>query len=276
MIYVTKSFLPPFEEYTKYLEKIWMNNILTNRGPLVQDLERSLEKRFKLDNNFLFVSNGTIALQLLVKLFKLKGEVITTPFSYVATTSSLIWEGLTPVFADINRNNFCIDPGKIESLITPQTSAIMATHVFGNPCDVTAIEKIAKKHNLKVIYDAAHAFDVTLNGKSILSYGDGSTLSFHATKVFHTGEGGGVIVHDNEQFEELKLLHSFGHKGDDHFICGINGKNSEFHAAMGLTNLPHMNDIFSSRKQITESYISKLKSDKIKLQVSPGFWKVDQ
>lgn len=265
MIYVTKSFLPPFEAYSKYLEKIWDKNILTNRGPLTLELESILAKRFTLEN-FLFVSNGTIALQLVVKLFDLKGEVITTPFSYVATTSSLIWEGLTPVFADINPEDFCIDPDKIESLITEKTSAILATHVFGNPCDVQAIEKIAQKYNLKVIYDAAHAFDVSFDGKSILSYGDASTLSFHATKIFHTGEGGGVTIKDSSLFENLKLLHSFGHRGDEHFVCGINGKNSELHAAMGLTNLPFMNEIIASRKEITEHYISSLTFKKIYFQ----------
>lgn len=265
MINVTKSFLPPMEEYTAYLSKIWDSNILTNRGPMVQELEAKLAERFHI-NNLLYVNNGTIALQLAVKLFNLKGEVITTPFSYVATTSALIWEGLTPIYVDINEEDFCIDPAKIEAKITDKTTAIMATHVFGNPCDVEAIEKIAKKHNLKVIYDAAHAFDISCNGKSILEYGDVSTLSFHATKVFHTVEGGAVVLKDSSLLETLKLLHSFGHKGDDHYICGINAKSSEFHAAMGLTNLPYVDRLIEERKRIAETYFELLPGDKVNFQ----------
>jgi dTDP-4-amino-4,6-dideoxygalactose transaminase len=253
MINVTKSFLPPFDVYTEYLARIWENNILTNRGPLTLEFEKKISERFD-NHNILFVSNGTIALQLLYKLYGLTGEVITTPFSYVATTSSLIWEGLKPVFVDIDHKSFCIDPLQIEAAITEKTTAILATHVFGNPCDVEMIQLIADKHKLKVIYDAAHAFDVSIDGKSVLNFGDASTLSFHATKVFHTGEGGAVALNSSENWEELKLLHSFGHRGDEHFNCGINAKNSEFHAAMGLANYGFIEEIIADRKKISDLY----------------------
>ena len=265
MINVTKSFLPPKEVYESYLSRIWETNILTNRGPLTLELEKKLSARFH-NPNFLFVSNGTIALQLLFKLFKLKGEVITTPFSYVATTSTLIWEGLKPVFVDIDENTFCINADLIEKAITKETTAILATHVFGNPCDVKKIQAIADKYNLKVIYDAAHAFDVSIDGKSVLNFGDASTLSFHATKVFHTGEGGAVILNSSDKFEELKLLHSFGHKGDDHFICGINAKNSEFHAAMGLANYNYIEEVVADRKRVTELYDANFRDTSLQLQ----------
>lgn len=265
MINVTKSFLPPKEIFAEYLTRIWESNILTNRGPLALELEQKLSKRFQ-NENLLFVSNGTIALQLLFKLYNLTGEVITTPFSYVATTSTLIWEGLKPVFVDIDKNSFCIDPAKIENAITEKTSAILATHVFGNPCDVEKIKLIAEKYNLKVIYDAAHAFDVSINDQSVLNYGDASTLSFHATKVFHTGEGGAVILNTPEKLNELKLLHSFGHQGDDHFICGINAKNSELHAAMGLANYPYIEDVIKDRRRVTEQYDRDLSGSSIEFQ----------
>jgi dTDP-4-amino-4,6-dideoxygalactose transaminase len=262
MINVTKSFLPPLEEYVKMLEEVWQSNILTNRGPMALKLEKELEARFGI-NHLLFVSNGTIAIQLAIQALGITGEIITTPFSYVATTSSALWENLEVVFVDIDAKTLCVDPKKIEAAITPKTTAILATHVFGNPCDVVAIEQIAKKHNLKVIYDAAHAFDVQYAGKSILEYGDASTLSFHATKVFSTGEGGGVAIKDTETFEKLKLLHSFGHIRDDHFICGINGKNSDIHAAFGLTNLIHVKDQIAKRKTVCELYDRLLESGKI-------------
>ena len=261
MINVTKSYLPPLEEYTKLIESIWKNSQLTNRGPLVQRLENEICKKFSL-NNLLFVSNGTIAIQFAIKALNIKGEVITTPFSYVATTNSLLWEGCTPVFCDITKDTLCIDPDKIESLITPNTSAILATHVFGIPCDVEAIQKIATKHNLKVIYDGAHAFGVKHNDKNILDFGDVSTCSFHATKLFHTIEGGSVTAKDPEVLKLMTLYHSFGHIGDDYYTQGINGKNCEFHAAMGLCNLPKLDELISERKKHSEHYTSLL-SDKI-------------
>ena len=259
MINVTKSYLPPIEEYQKYLSKIWENSWLTNQGPLVTELEQKLKDILNV-KNLLFVSNGTIALQLAIKALDLKGEIITTPFSYVATTTSIIWENCTPVFADIDPESFCINPQQIEKLITKDTSAILATHVYGMPCAVEAIDAIAKKNNLKVIYDGAHAFGVKYKGESIFKFGDVSTLSFHATKLFHTVEGGAVIVQDDELFRKLFLYRSFGHIGDEYFSIGINGKNSEFHAAMGLCNLPKVKDFIQQRKAIAAIYLSELKS----------------
>ncbi len=258
-IYVTRSFLPPIEEYEAYLNSIWKSGHLTNNGPLTREFENEVSKYLKVDN-FQFVSNGTIALQLALNALKItSGEVITTPFSYVATTSAILWERCSPVFVDIDPQTFCIDASKIEAAITPQTKAILAVHVFGNPCDVEEIEFIAKKHDIKVIYDAAHAFGVKYKGKSLMGYGDISTSSFHATKLFHTIEGGGVITNNSALNDRVELTKRFGHDGDEHFSLGINGKASEFQAAMGLTNLKHLNRIISSRKHIVDRYNQLLK-----------------
>ena len=263
MINVTKPFLPSFEEYTEYLKGIWERNWLTNNGPLVNDLELKLKEYLGI-NHLLFLNNGTIAIQIAIKALNLSGEIITTPFSYVATTSSIVWEGCTPIFCDIDPHSLNIDPNKIEAQITDKTSAILATHVYGNPCDVEAIEKIAVKHNLKVIYDAAHAFGVKYKGKSIMEYGDISTTSFHATKVFHTTEGGAVVTKDPELLKLMSRLRNFGHNGPEHFEgVGINGKNSEFHAAMGLANLKHIDDILMSRKTQAAKYDAALKELKV-------------
>ena len=203
----------------------------------------------------LFVSNGTIALQIAIKALELQGEIITTPFSYVATTSSIVWEGCTPVYVDILPELLTIDPAKIEAAITPNTSAILATHIYGIPCDVEAIAEIAKKHKLKVIYDGAHAFGVKVKGKSIFDYGDISTCSFHATKVFHTVEGGGVFTKDPELLKKMAYLRNFGHDGFENFNgVGINAKNSEFHAAMGLVNIPHLPQILAKREEQCKLY----------------------
>ncbi len=262
-INVTKSFLPPFEEYQEIIKGIWDNTWLTNNGPLVRKLETQL-KEFLGVENLLFVGNGTIALQIAVKALNLTGEIITTPFSYCATTTSILWENLQPVFVDIEPNTFNINANLIEAAITERTSAIMATHVYGRPCDVEKIEKIAQKYNLKVIYDGAHSFGATFKGKSVLSFGDVSTCSFHATKVFHTIEGGSVICNDKQLFAQLELYRSFGHKGDDYFSMGINAKNSEFHAAMGLCNLPKVADIIEKRKIVSEKYDELLNWQKLK------------
>lgn len=248
MIPVTKPFLPPREEYEHYLQGIWQRNWLTNHGPLVSELELKLKEHLGLDH-LLFLSNGTIAIQIAIKALDLKGEIITTPYSYVATTSTIAWEGCTSVFVDVNPATLNIDAAKIEQAITQKTSAIVATHVYGNPCDIEAIDAIARKHNLKVIYDAAHAFGVTYKGRSIFEYGDISTASFHATKIFHTVEGGAVITKDPELLKRMAYLRNFGHEGTERFAgIGINGKNSEFHAAMGLVNLKHIAAIFERRK----------------------------
>ena len=265
MIPVTKPFLPPKAEYQRYLDGIWERNWLTNNGPLVNELELSLKEYLGLDH-LLFVSNGTLALQLAIKALDLKGEIITTPFSYVATTSSIVWEGCTPVFVDILEDKYTLDPAKIEAAITPNTSAILATHVYGIPCEVEAIQRIADKHSLKVIYDGAHAFGVKVKGKSIFEYGDISTCSFHATKLFHTIEGGAVMTKDPELLKKMALLRNFGHDGFERFNgLGINGKNSEFHAAMGLCMIPYMEEILSKRKEQSHAYADMLKGLKVSL-----------
>lgn len=267
-INVTKPFLPEFEKYTGYLRGVWERQWLTNRGPLVLQLEEELKSHLGL-NHLLFVSNGTIALQIAIKALALKGEIITTPFSYVATTTSILWENCAPVFVDIDSKNFCIDASLIENAITDKTTAILATHVYGFPCAVEEIEAIASRHNLKVIYDAAHAFGVTYKDKSLLSYGDISTCSFHATKVFHTGEGGAIISNIPELNDRIFHYHTFGHLGDEYFEIGINGKNSEFHAAMGLCNLTEIDRIISGRKNVYERYVSLLLDTKAEIPVIP-------
>lgn len=258
MIPVTKSFQPPLEELNVHLQDIWKSGIYTNNGPKVQLLENQL-KVFLKTSNLSFVTNGTIALQLAIKALKLKGEIITTPFTYIATSSTIAWEGCTPVFVDIDSKTLNIDPKLIEKKITPRTSAIIATHVFGNPCDIDAIDIIAKKHNLKVIYDGAHAFGVKYKGESIFNFGDITTCSTHATKLFHTVEGGFVVSKNKELIKEIGFLKNFGHSGPfDYELIGINGKNSEIHAAVGLVNLKYFENIVKQRKIITQNYIDKL------------------
>ena len=226
-IYVTKSFMPPQEEYQKYISDIFARGVLTNQGPNVQELQNKLSEYLGVEN-FHYLTNGTVALQLALSCLDINdGEIITTPFSYVATTSSILWQRCKPVFVDIEPDNFTIDASKIESAITPKTRAIMAVHVFGYACDVEKIEKIAKKHNLFVIYDGAHAFGSKYNGKSLLSYGDISTCSFHATKLFHTIEGGACIVRDKSASDKLEFQKPFGHNQDNHYMLGINAKQSD-------------------------------------------------
>jgi dTDP-4-amino-4,6-dideoxygalactose transaminase len=251
---VTKSFLPPLENYTKLIAGIWERGHLTNNGPLLLELEEKLQAHLQA-KHFIFLNNGTSALQIAIKGLGLSGEVITTPFSYVATTSSIVWENCAPVFADINEQTLTIDATKIESLITSNTSAILATHVYGIPCDVEAIEKIALKHKLKVIYDAAHAFGVKYKDRPLTNYGDASTLSFHATKLFHSIEGGALITNDETAAHTFSYMRNFGHKGQEDFWgLGINAKNSEFHAAMGLCVFPHIEEIISKRKELSAHY----------------------
>lgn len=260
MIPVTKPFLPPVEEYQKYLEGIWQRQWLTNMGPLASDLEIKLKEHLGIDH-LIFVTNGTIALQMAIKALDLKGEIITTPFSFVATTSSIVWEGCTPVFVDINEHTLNIDAEKIESAITENTSAILATHVYGNPCDVVKLEQIAKKYNLKIIYDAAHAFGVEVNGRSIFEYGDISTCSLHATKLYHSVEGGLLITKDGDLLKKLAYIRNFGFDGPEKFAeLGLNGKNSEFHAAMGLANLKYIESIREKRKELSLRYDQKLQT----------------
>ena len=254
MINVTKTFLPPLEEYQEQLQRIWQNQWLTNRGELVLELEGKLKEYLSV-SNIIITNNGTIPLQIALKLLGEKGEIITTPFSYVATTASIIWENCKPVFVDIHPEYLTIDETQIEAAITNKTTAILATHVFGNPCAVDVIETIAKKYNLKIIYDAAHAFGVTYNGKSIFEYGDVSTCSFHATKLFHTGEGGAIFTNDEKLQLQLFYSHNFGHNGPlDFYGLGINGKISELQAAMGLSVFPYMETILSERKKVVDFY----------------------
>jgi len=259
MIQVIKPFLPPIEEYQEYISGIWKRNWLTNNGPLVNQLELQL-KEYLDTPHMLFLSNGTVALQIAIKALGLTGEIITTPFSFVATTSTISWEGCKPVFVDINAHTLNIDAAKIEAAITDQTQAILATHVYGNPCDIDAIAAIAHKHGLKVIYDAAHCFGTKYKGKSVFSYGDISTASFHATKLFHTVEGGAVFTQKPELLKKLSQLRNFGFNGPEAFEgMGINGKNSEFHAAMGLAIMPYMDKILTSCKTQSDRYTEKLK-----------------
>lgn len=251
---VTKPFLPPKKDYDFYLNQIWESQWLTNMGPLSKKLEKELA-RFLNVEHLLFVTNGTIALQMAIKALDLKGEIITTPFSFVATCSSIVWEGCIPVFVDIDKNTLNIDPKKIEAAITGKTSAILATHVYGNPCNVELIQDIANKHNLKVIYDGAHAFGINIKGESVLNYGDISICSLHATKLYHSGEGGLMVMKDSTLLQKARYIRNFGISGHDSFKeLGINGKNSEFHAAMGLANLKYIEVIHKKRKKLTESY----------------------
>lgn len=253
---VTKSFIPPLDEYIYYVKQIYNNGLLTNQGPLLKKLENQICEKLNL-NNFHFVTNGTIALQLALKALDIcDGEIITTPFSYVATVSAILWERCKPVFVDIEPANFTIDIAKIEEKITSKTKAILPVHIFGYACDVKGIQKIADRYNLKVIYDAAHCFGSSIGGgaMSLLNFGDVSTCSFHATKLFHTIEGGGCIVKDKSISDKLELIKRFGHNGDKHYCLGINAKQSEFHAAMGLSNLPYVEEIIKERKRVCDLY----------------------
>lgn len=259
-INVNKPYLPDKNKYYKYLDMIWENNHLTNFGPLSHKLEERLCEYLGV-SNLLLVNNGTLALQIAFKVLGLKAndEVITTPFSFVATTNALMWENLNITFCDIEAKSFCMDIAKLPTLITPQTKAILPVHVFGNACDVESLQNIANKHKLKLIYDAAHAFGVKYHNKSIFSYGDISTMSFHATKIFHTIEGGAIVFRDRNLLDEAKSIINFGLKENMPDALGINAKNSEFHAAMGLCVLDDIEYIMQERERIWEYYSKHLK-----------------
>lgn len=260
MIPVNKPFLPSKEEFDTYVRGIWDRVWLTNHGPLVKQFESEAAEYLKVAR-MLFVNNGTTALQLAIKALGIDGEIITTPYSYAATTHSILWQNCKPVFADIDEISFNIDASKIESAITGQTSAILATHVYGNPCNVEAIDKIAQKYGIKVIYDAAHCFGVTYKDRSVFEWGDISITSFHATKVFHTVEGGGIFTGDDSVFEKLKYLMNFGHDGPYRFKePGINAKNTEFHAAMGLCNLKYADECLQKRRKLADYYDNKIQN----------------
>jgi len=258
-IYVTQPDLPPLEEFTELLKQIWDNKILTNNGPFHQQFEHELAEYLGVKYISVF-TNGTLALMTALQALRITGEVITTPYSFVATTHSLWWNNIKPVFADIEPDFFNLDPEKVEAAITPQTTAIMPVHVYGNPCNVKRFQQIADTYGLKLIYDAAHAFGVKINGNSILNYGDLSILSFHATKVFNTIEGGAIISPDEKTKKRIDFLKNFGFAGETTVIApGINAKMNEVQAAYGLLQLKYVDDCIGKRKQIASIYREQLK-----------------
>lgn len=258
MINVTKPFLPPKEKYLAILDDIWERNWLTNNGPVLNQLEEELRNYLAHDNLWV-VGNGTIAIQLAIKALDLKGTILTTPFSYVATTSSIVWEGLSPIFVDISPEDFNVNPDLIEAAIQPDTSAMLLTHVFGNPCAIERITDIADRNGLKIIYDAAHCFGTNYAGKSVFTYGDVATTSFHATKLYSMVEGGAVFTRDDDVHGRVEFMRNFGHDGPETFAgVGINGKNSELHAAMGLANFHYLTDILKKRKEQWLQYRERL------------------
>ena len=266
MVNVTKTYLPNKEIYIKYIDEIYKSGKITNNGPLVQKLEKRLAKYLGV-KNIVLVSNGTSALEIAYRTLDIKDFAITTPFSFVATTSSLVTNGIKPIFCDIDKDTLCIDASKIADKITKSTSAIVPVHVFGNACNVEAIDKIAKENNLKVIYDAAHAFGVKYKDKSILNYGDISILSFHATKLFHTIEGGALVVNDESLVQKAKFLRNFGIDGQESIPdLGTNAKMNEFEAAMGLCMLDEIDTILAKREELWHNYYVSLK-DIVKLQI---------
>lgn len=266
-LYVTKSFLPPFEEYVEKISQIWDSHTLTNFGPLNKEFEKELCEFLKVDNLH-YVTNGTLALQLAINSLNNSGEIITTPFTFVATISAIVWQKYKPVFVDIEPNTFNIDVTKIEEKITNNTKAILAVHCFGYPCDVINLEIISKKHNIPIIYDACHSFGVNYNNQSLLRYGDISVCSLHATKVFHSIEGGLCIVNNVKYQDIIASTKNFGiHNGNYEYV-GINAKASEFNAAMGLCVLNHFDKIIEYRKNISKLY-RKWLSDKIYIPSIP-------
>lgn len=273
MIPVTKSFIPPIDEYQEHVSRAFHNQWLTNRGRLVKELEVHLAEYLSLnDSQTLLTCNGTIPIQIALKILASRGEVITTPFSYVATLSSIVWENCTPVFVDIDPKHLTIDETQIEKSITSKTTCILATHVFGNPCNLEELERVSKKNQIPVIYDAAHCFGVKYNGKSIFEFGDISTCSFHATKLFHTAEGGGIFCSDPALRHKIFYSHNFGHDGPIRYHgLGINAKMSELQAAMGLTVLPYVKDLIFSRSRIVSSYLDHLEGTNLQfIQIREG------
>ncbi|NDU85529.1 MAG: DegT/DnrJ/EryC1/StrS family aminotransferase [Ferrovum sp.] len=262
-IYVTQPFLPPLEEFIPYLEKIWKSKVLTNNGPFHRELEQTQCRYLGIDYISLF-ANGTLALVTALQALRITGEVITTPYSFVATSHALLWNGIKPVFVDIEPDSFNLDPALIEAAITPQTTAIMPVHCYGRPCNIEAIQHIADNYNLKVIYDASHAFGVRDDGGSILRHGDLSVLSFHATKVFNTFEGGAIVCPDAKTKTRIDHLKNFGYVDELTVVApGINGKMSEFNAALGLLQLKYVDQVLAERHRIDSAY-------RVKLEGIPG------
>jgi len=260
MINVTKTYLPPVSKYKEYIDKIYKSGWITNNGPLIKKLEEKLAKYLGV-RNIILVSNGTAALEVAYRILELEGDVITTPFSFVATTSSLVANGLNPIFTDIDKDTLNINHKYIQQSITKKTKAIVPVHVFGNACEVEKIQNIANENNLKIIYDAAHAFDVKYKKQSILNYGDISVLSFHATKLFHTIEGGALIINDDSLVEKARQIINFGIENNESIpLVGINAKMNEFEAAMGLLVLEEIEEIKLKRKKLYKRYINKLEN----------------
>lgn len=265
MIPFTKPFLPSREKFDLYLDEIWKSHWLTNQGPLLSKLESEMAS-FLGVAHISFVSSGTMGLQLALRTLEKKGSIITTPFSYVATTTSIIWEGHEAVFADIQPDTLNIDPQQVEELITKDTVAILATHIFGNTCDTEALDTISQKHNIPIIYDAAHCFGSMHQGKSLTSFGDFSVLSTHATKLFHTANGGFVISKTVEGKQLIDRLKNFGHDGQNNFEgLGINGKNSEMHAALGLSSLIYAKELVAQRRAQWNYYQKALAQTNVNL-----------
>jgi len=257
-VYVTQPYLPPLQEFIPYLEEIWGSKVLTNSGPVHQQLEKALCEYLGVEHIALF-TNGTIALVTALQALRVTGEVMTTPYSFVATSHSLLWNGIKPVFVDVDPNTLNLDPAKLEAAVTPQTTAIMPVHCYGHPCDVEAIRRIADNYNLKVIYDAAHAFGVEDATGSILRHGDLSVLSFHATKVFNTFEGGAIVCPDAKTKQHIDRLKNFGFVDELTVVAvGINGKMSEFNAALGLLQLKYNDQALARRKEIDVAYRKRL------------------
>lgn len=261
-IFVTRSSMPSLDEYIEAIRPVFESRVLTNAGAVHQQFEQELQRYLQADNIDLFV-NGHMALELAIQSMNLKGEVITTPYTFASTAHAIVRSGLTPVFCDIKPDDYTIDPGKIEALITEKTSAIIPVHVYGNVCDVDAIEAIAQRYNLKVIYDAAHAFGVKYRGRSAAGYGDMAMLSFHATKAFHSIEGGALVYHDSGYRERLQALRNFGIDAPDSVsLIGTNAKMDEFRAAMGVCNLRHIDENIEKRKAAHMRYCERLEDAK--------------
>ncbi len=265
MIQVTKSFLPPLEAYIDYLKGIWERGQLTNHGPLVLELEKKLAEYLDVKHVF-FVTNGTLALQIASKALGIRKKIITTPFSCVATTSAMVWEGILPVFADVDPKKFTISAQSVRDNITEDVEAILATHVYGNPCDIEALQEISSEKGIPLIFDGAHAFGVQYKNKPLASFGDVTALSFHATKIFHTIEGGALVTNNDQLAEKISYMRNFGYNGpEDFFGVGINAKASEFQAAMGLSVFPYVDDIIEKREYVVKNYKEALKDSGIQM-----------